>query len=84
MLDNLEVSGAGLPGLLQWRVLELYNDVTREVAAAHGLNLIDLAQLVPKDSSLFFDWIHYSNLGAEVVAELVANALLEGTVVPRR
>ena len=83
VLDNLEVSGFGLPSLLQWRILELYNDVTRDVAAAHGLDLIDLARLLPKDSSLFFDWIHYSNLGAEVVAELVANALLEGAVVPR-
>ena len=84
VLDNLEVSGAGLPSVLQWRVLELYNDVTREVAAAHGLNLIDLAQLLRKDSALFFDWIHYSNLGAEVVAELVADALLEKAVVVRK
>lgn len=84
VIDKLEVSGTGLPAQLQWEVLELYNAVTRDVAATHGLHLIDLARQVPKDSSLYFDWIHYSNIGAEVVAELVANELLQQAVVPRR
>ncbi len=75
-LDQLRTSRAGLPGHAEWLVLELYNDVTRAVAAQNKLLLIDLAAELPKDSAYYFDWIHYSNAGAELVAEIINKALL--------
>jgi lysophospholipase L1-like esterase len=60
-----------LNGGLAWRVLEEYNGVTREVAAANGIPLVDLA-LLPKDSRLYYDYLHFTEQGAEAVGELVA------------
>jgi lysophospholipase L1-like esterase len=65
------------PARLNWRILELYNDVTREVGRDHGLLVVDLAATLPKDSALYYDWIHYTNLGCERVAQI-----LEGQLAP--
>ena len=59
-----------------WRILdELYNEQTREVARSHGLLLIDLAQEIPKSTEMFYDRIHFSEIGADQVAASVARAL---------
>ena len=58
-------------GATQWEVLELYNDVTRRVAAEEMVLLIDLARRLPKSSRYYYDWLHYNNDGAEAVAEIV-------------
>jgi hypothetical protein len=59
-------------GATAWEVLELYNDVTRKVGRAHGVLVIDLARQMPKDSRYYFDLMHYTNAGADKVADLVA------------
>jgi len=71
----VQVNGRG-NGTLEWRLLELYNDVTRRVAVAQGLLLIDLARELPKDSRLFYDFLHFTNEGAAKVAEIVAQHLV--------
>lgn len=58
-------------GETEWEVLELYNDVTRRVAAEDAVLLIDLARRLPKSSRYFYDWLHYNNDGAEAVAAIV-------------
>ena len=60
----------------QWRILELYNDITRQAAAAHGIPLIDLARRMPKDTKHYFDWVHYSLEGAEAVADVIGEDLI--------
>lgn len=60
---------------IRWDALEAYNEVTRKVAAERKILLIDLAAKMPKDSALYFDWIHYSLVGSEKVAEIVAAEL---------
>lgn len=60
---------------IRWDALEAYNEVTRKVAAERKVLLIDLAAKMPKDSALYFDWIHYSLAGSERVAEIVAAEL---------
>lgn len=71
MIDNLEYDD-GLPASVAWDALEIYNDVTRRIAVEYRLPLIDAAREMPKESSLYFDWIHYSNLGAERMGEIVS------------
>lgn len=61
---------------LQWRVLELYNDVVRSLAVEQRVHMIELAGQMPKDSKYYTDWIHYSRAGAERVAAIVAEGLL--------
>jgi lysophospholipase L1-like esterase len=61
---------------VRWRVLERYNAETRRVGAAHDVLVIDLASAMPKDSRLFYDWVHYTAAGARHVAEVVERHLL--------
>jgi lysophospholipase L1-like esterase len=74
-LARLKVNGRG-NGVLEWRLLELHNDVTRRVAAEDGVLLIDLARELPKDSRLFYDFLHFTNAGAERVGRIVATHLV--------
>jgi len=62
-------------GKLEWEILELYNDISRNVAAKEDILLIDLATKMPKCSIYFYDGIHYTNRGAEKVAEIIYKEL---------
>jgi lysophospholipase L1-like esterase len=73
-LARKQVNGRG-NGRLEWTLLEMYNDVTRKVASDKGVALIDLARTLPKDSRLFYDFLHFTNEGAERVGSIVAAAL---------
>lgn len=65
----------GISGSLNWRILELYNDVTRATASKLAIDLIDLAEVMPKDSRFYYDLIHFNNDGAEMVADLMATEM---------
>jgi hypothetical protein len=60
-----------------WKILEMYNDVTRRAAKEEGVWIVDLARDMPKDSTYFYDGIHFTNEGAEKVAELLGIPLLD-------
>jgi lysophospholipase L1-like esterase len=61
-----------MDGATAWQVLELYNDVTREVGREQGVLVIDLAREMPKNSTYFYDLMHYTNAGAAQLADLIA------------
>lgn len=65
----------GVDGDTAWGVLERYNDITREVAKEQDVLLIDVARLLPKSSTNFYDTIHFTNEGAEKVGMQVYRAL---------
>ena len=67
--------GDGVSGRIKGQVMERYNDVMRHTAARHGVLLIDLGRLLPKDSRYFYDFVHYGNEGARRVGEIVAAQL---------
>jgi hypothetical protein len=73
-LARVKVNGRG-NGLLEWRLLELHNDVLRAVARADQVQLIDLARELPKDSKYFYDLLHFTNDGAARVGVIVASHL---------
>ena len=64
-----------MDGATAWQVLELYNDITREVGREQGVLVIDLARQMPKNSTYYFDLMHYTNAGAAQVADIVARQL---------
>ena len=70
-IDLALIRTGNVDGKTQWDVLELYNDLTRRVAAEEMVLLIDLARRLPKSSRYYYDWLHYNNDGAEAVAEIV-------------
>jgi lysophospholipase L1-like esterase len=64
-----------MDGATAWKVLELYNDATRQVGREHGLLVLDLAREMPKDSRYFYDLMHYTNVGAKKVAGIIGAQL---------
>lgn len=52
-------------------ILELYNQVTRDVAQTEKVFLIDLAKKMPKDTAYYYDSVHYTKQGAVVVADII-------------
>lgn len=69
-LDHVDLGNGTSTGSL-WELLEHYNDVTRQVAAATDTLLIDLGRELPKSSRLFYDHVHFTRAGAAEVAAIV-------------
>ena len=67
--------GGDLNGEMMWHMIEMYNDVTRKTASQRNVFIIDLASKLNKDSSYYYDWLHYSNVGARHIADIVYSDL---------
>ncbi len=74
-LAEVQVNGRG-NGHLEWRLLERVNTQTRRVANESGILLIDLAAELPKDSTYFYDFLHFTNEGSTRVGQIVASHLI--------
>lgn len=55
--------------------MELYNDRLRLVAGEMNIPIIDLSKVLPKDTSIFYDYCHFNLEGAERVAVTVYDHL---------
>ncbi len=64
------ITNAALAG----SVLELYNDVLRSFGTQ--VKVIDLAAQMPKNSKYYYDFIHYTNSGCNIVAAIIAKELI--------
>lgn len=64
-------------------LMERYNDVLRTaVVSEPQLRLLDLARILPKDTSVFYDDEHFNDQGHQRIAELLARTLLnEGLLI---
>jgi hypothetical protein len=58
------------------RSFEIYNDTMRHLAQSENVYLIDLGRAMPKDTKYYIDNMHYTDVGAKKVAELVGAGLL--------
>ena len=52
--------------------MEMYNEVLLDVCRQRHIFCIDLAARVPKDRRYFFDDMHFSEAGAQLVSDVVA------------
>ncbi len=57
------------------RAMDSFNQVILEFARSRGLDVVDLASRVPKDTDYFYDHEHFTIRGSELVAEQVAEHL---------
>jgi lysophospholipase L1-like esterase len=64
-----------LNGRGAWELLEMYNDVTRTVGGQQGVLVVDVARALPKSSRLFYDFVHFTNEGAQGVARIAFASL---------
>jgi lysophospholipase L1-like esterase len=69
------VVSPGHNGKMWWDVLEKYNNVTRRVGREKGVLVIDVAHELPKSSRYFYDFIHYTNAGADAMSGILYNHL---------
>jgi lysophospholipase L1-like esterase len=70
---NLETVrlGENLNGGLMYEIVELYNDAVRQVGQKDQVLVIDLARKMPRDSVYYYDYLHYTDRGAQEVAEII-------------
>ncbi len=72
---EVDIYEPGISGATAWALLESYNDVVRSLAEQEDVPLIDLGRLLPKDSTHFTDYIHFTNTGSAAVGDIVAAGL---------
>ncbi|MEK7674079.1 MAG: SGNH/GDSL hydrolase family protein [Patescibacteria group bacterium] len=63
------------------KIMEAYNDVLLESAENSYVHVIDLAKNLPKDQSVFYDDVHFNNLGSEKVAKKLFEFILKEKVL---
>lgn len=74
-LARIHAYGPRQTGKMYWDTVEAYNDVTRKVARENGVTMVDLARSMPKSSRYFYDFIHYTPQGAQVIADILDDSL---------
>lgn len=74
-LARIHAYGPRQTGKMYWDTVEAYNDVTRKIARENGITIVDLARSMPKSSRYFYDFIHYTPQGAQVIADILADSL---------
>jgi lysophospholipase L1-like esterase len=72
---GLDVGGRKQNGQLAWDLLEVYNDVTRQVGLESKVLVVDLAKKLPKTSRYFYDFIHFTPRGAEAIASIIFESI---------
>ena len=70
-INLARVNSTGWNGKVYWQVLELYNDVARNIAAEQKVGLIDLAREMPKRTEYYYDIYHFTNAGCDNVADII-------------
>lgn len=58
------------------RGLNSYNQVTIQACQRSHVECVDLASVLPKDASVFYDDVHFTEGGARLTADAVANYVL--------
>jgi lysophospholipase L1-like esterase len=58
------------------KAMDAYNRALLEVCAERGLQCLDLAAAIPKESKYFYDDVHFTETGSRLVADVVARHLL--------
>ena len=55
------------------RMMSAFNKTVIDVAREQGVDYIDLASMLPKDTSVFYDDVHFNISGSKMVATIVAD-----------
>jgi lysophospholipase L1-like esterase len=55
------------------QAMDKYNRILLDVCGQYGLECLDIAPRIPKNTSAFFDDMHFNEAGSRLVARLVAN-----------
>jgi hypothetical protein len=72
----VEVDYVGMSHALLLEQWEIVSEMIREVARTHDAVLVDARRAVPATTELFLDAVHLTAKGNEVLAIVIADALL--------
>ena len=61
--------------------MDMYNTTLLRICEERQIECVDLASALPKDTTVFYDDFHFNESGAEKVAELVVQYLLQNKPV---
>ena len=67
--------GAYPPNILEEIILS-FNQSLQKECCEQGVICVDLASMLPKDSSVFYDDCHFNISGCEKVATILCDALI--------
>jgi len=56
-------------------IFDRFNQAIRQVGAANGVLVIDLARAVPQDKEYLYDLVHFTNQGSQLAAGVIKEAL---------
>jgi len=57
--------------------MDSYNEALIELCSEEGLECYDLTANVPKDTTAFYDDVHFNESGARIVAGAISDYLLQ-------
>jgi lysophospholipase L1-like esterase len=57
------------------KIFDRFNQAIREVGAANGVLVIDLARAVPQEKEYIYDLVHFTNRGSQLAAGVIKEAL---------
>ncbi len=63
------------PGELE-QAMDMYNRTLLNVCAQNGLECLDIAPQIPKNTSAFFDDMHFNEAGSRLVAHLITDHIV--------
>ncbi len=61
--------------------MEMYNETLLNVCKIRPVDCLDLAPLVPKDTTAFYDDVHFNEQGATTVANALAQFVVEKKII---
>lgn len=53
------------------RGMQAYNNALLQVCQARGVECIDLAEMLPKNSAIFYDDVHFTDKGSLITADII-------------
>ena len=65
-----------------WKMLDIFNREMVSVCAGENVPCLDLASRIPHDERYFYDAAHFTEAGAALVADTVAQYLEENRLMP--
>ncbi len=74
--NGVAEAGPGWNGKEYWAVLQLFNKQTIETGKENNCFVIDMASKFPKNSTYYYDFIHYVNPGARKFAGVLSDELI--------
>jgi lysophospholipase L1-like esterase len=65
-----------------WRMLEIFNSELLSICSSEGIPCLDLASMVPHSPEYFYDGMHFTEAGARLVSDLLADFMIEQGLIP--